>query len=617
VNVRRLGHVWPDAIALAAISLTFIATSTFYSRSIPMFEGPDEIWHAIYAQAIAMGELPIQPPPAARTDLFVQREAAQPPLYYALAAPAFLGTTLDSMRASVVPNPHGSLGGPDSVDNKGLFAHRPGGDAFEPVIRRARLVSMALSLGTVLLTYYLAFVAFPTRLDVRILAATMVATLPGFLFASALVSNDSATTFFSTAVLAGLAAPAFLRSRRLHIAIGVAVGAAALAKSSGLVAIPLVAVAALLRVDPPTRTRLRTVALVAAIALAAAGWWYVCNLVLYGELTAMRALLGRAELFDQMPSARDILNDLPGLHASFIGLFGWISIRMSPIAYRGYDALFIVGALGLAVMGLKWLAAHGRVNVPIALCIVWTIAVVAALLYSRLIFLSFHGRLLYPALPAMAVLCAAGVAQLVGPAVRTWVAAALCVTLAVAAAIAPRSISGRPMPRQPPNHGALMHLPPLRPELLRSNSSVHARTRPMPDPATRGQSTCAGTSTPVRATPGASSRRSSMPAAACSGSTTAFPVAGRMRPSGGRRAVGTRIGIRFRSRGTPMHHSSPRFGPGSIGSRTAGGSMFSRAIASAITRSPAVCASCQPSTWRWARAGRSVPRLPTARALLR
>src|SRR5512135_3680057 len=70
--------------AFCALLLAFIVLSLIYSLTVPLFEGPDEIWHYAFANHLASGGgLPVFEANQPATFL---RNGAHPPLYYALIA---------------------------------------------------------------------------------------------------------------------------------------------------------------------------------------------------------------------------------------------------------------------------------------------------------------------------------------------------------------------------------------------------------------------------------------------------------------------------------------------------------------------------------------------------
>ena len=72
--------------SLLVILMAFIALSLVYSLTVPLFEGPDEIWHYAFANHLANGgDLPVFDVKQPATFL---RNGAHPPLYYALSCGA-------------------------------------------------------------------------------------------------------------------------------------------------------------------------------------------------------------------------------------------------------------------------------------------------------------------------------------------------------------------------------------------------------------------------------------------------------------------------------------------------------------------------------------------------
>jgi hypothetical protein len=126
--------------------------------------------------------------------------------------------------------------------------------------------------------------------------------LPKFVVVSATVTNDGLVILLSTAVLVlllyywRLENPGDWSSGGLALAVGVTAGAAALTKLNSL---PLVAVwvPALLCGHASPGRRLANVALSACAFAAVAGWWFVRNFKLYGELLAGDAAAKRLRIW--------------------------------------------------------------------------------------------------------------------------------------------------------------------------------------------------------------------------------------------------------------------------------------------------------------------------------
>ena len=68
--------------AFYALLFAFVTLALVYSLTVPLFEGPDEIWHYAFANHLASGgDLPVFDVKQPATFL---RNGAHPPLYYAL-----------------------------------------------------------------------------------------------------------------------------------------------------------------------------------------------------------------------------------------------------------------------------------------------------------------------------------------------------------------------------------------------------------------------------------------------------------------------------------------------------------------------------------------------------
>jgi hypothetical protein len=92
------------------------------------------------------------------------------------------------------------------------------------------------------------------------------------------------------------------------------------------------------------------------------------------------------------------------VYISFIGQFGHFNLSLPTWVHQGYALLFAIGALGL-IASPKPANACNSATVTLAL---FAAMFVAGLTYYNLTYSQSHGRLLFPALPAIAILCARG-----------------------------------------------------------------------------------------------------------------------------------------------------------------------------------------------------------------
>jgi hypothetical protein len=299
---------------------------------------------------------------------------------------------------------------------------------------------------------------------IPLLAAGLVAFNPQFLFVSALVTNDALLTAISAALLwlvvttdnqePGIgeqrtknreqkSEPTTDNGRRIRdaVALGIVLGLALLTKQSAIVLAPAAALALVAwrgdaharvatgettgrgeaawrarLVHPFTRSpvhlsSLLNAALVIVMAALVAGWWYARNQRLYGDLLGLAAFRGEfvTQPF-QIGSLAAWATALGQLHTSFWARFGWMNV--APPAWT----LWLIGTIELlAVVGLvravvwAWQADRSSVvghwsliALPV-LALAWIVsfAVTAGLV-------AWQGRLLFPALPVIAILMARG-----------------------------------------------------------------------------------------------------------------------------------------------------------------------------------------------------------------
>lgn len=403
-------------LAVGAIIALFLGLGLWYSLIVPPFETPDEIHHYAFARRLAQGYgLPIQ---TIEADGPWAHEGTQPPLYYFLVGA--LTASIDQSDFDQISqfNPHANMGNPLFPGNKNrmLYSARPlplrGANL---ALHVGRWFSLLLGGVTLLLTYRIAQRAFPSSNALPVLTALVVASIPQFAFISAAVSNDNMITVVSTAVVCWLAR---LLGRDLARPIrwwewgvlGTLLGLAALSKLQGLGLLVLAMIAvwgmAWLRREPwlPWQALLP----ISIPAVAIAGWWYWRNYRLYGEWLAVDQLLTIAGLRTEPQSWAGFWGELRGLRYSFWGLFGWFSILMPNWFYQALDAITLIAVAGAFLslgrlwrergVGL-WQEPAWRVRF---LLLVWAAMLVGLMLYWATFAMSSQGRLLFPAISALA-----------------------------------------------------------------------------------------------------------------------------------------------------------------------------------------------------------------------
>ena len=441
-------------LALFLLLALYIALAATYSVVTPLGEGPDEPGHAAYAFFLARtGRLPNQ-----RTRE-VPGEGHQPPLAYALAAPMLLWLPAKERALELPGNPRFVWAGGDQVNVAGH-----GSREFWPwpsaVLgwHMARLVSVLCGAATVWFTYLAArrLTNSASQSKIPLLAASLVAFNPQFLFTSGLISNDALLAALSAALLwLALRQHAGARSQepparsqeligqrndREHanqgniggvgnaLALGIVLGLALLTKLSAVVLVPVALLGAVSIDTAKLSSRLRVLSSCLLVLLATGatcGWWYWRNWQLYGDPLGLAAFQSEftTQPFDST-SAAAWVGALAQLHSSFWARFGWMNVAPPGWVLWALGVLEAVAACGWALTLMRRPTddrrpmQHMQALIVVALLagtFVWLLA------FARTAGLvAWQGRLLFPALPAIALVLAVGIARLVAQVEQHW-----------------------------------------------------------------------------------------------------------------------------------------------------------------------------------------------------
>ncbi|PDW02408.1 hypothetical protein [Candidatus Viridilinea mediisalina] len=391
-------------LPLALILALFAVLHGLYNWATPLGEGPDEPGHVAYVLFLAFERrLPVQRPPPALSD--VPGEGHQPPLAYLLAATLVAWLPPEERELDLQPNPDFVWVGGDAP---GAFVRASRElwpwEGLALAWHLARGASGLAGAATVALSYLAARRLLPHDRLFAPLTALLVALHPQLLFMSALVTND--------ALLAALGAALLWHSLARPVArygwawcAGLLFGLALLTKQSALLLGPLLLWATWRISGGAWRIFLGMSLRWIAMALLVAGWWHARNLWLYGDPFGL-------SLFQQKFSTQAFVwNDsaawqaaLRQLFGSYWARFGWMNIH-PPAWMLWVYALFTAGAL--LGLGRRWwqqgLAVWHGPLLALALAGLWTMAFVAT---AGLV--AWQGRMLFPALAAVALLLAGG-----------------------------------------------------------------------------------------------------------------------------------------------------------------------------------------------------------------
>jgi hypothetical protein len=441
---------------LVGLLLVFCLLAAIYSLTTPLFEAPDEPWHYAYVRWLAEGHgLPRLDDDASGA----HQEVAQPPLYYAVAALVSSPIADDDLPELFWHNPQfGYQAGGTVNDNKNMLIHTAGerfpwrGAAL--AVRVARLVSLAFGLLAVGATFGLAREALPEQPLLVMATAGVAAFTPQFLFISGVVSNDSAAAAACTAALWALARIIRRgRTPRRAAVAGLAIGLALLSKTSALLLLPM-GLLALWAAQRPELTRgtwspslggrwggeqrnkkgqtggfWQEAGLMLGLAVAVGGWWYVRNWIMFDDPLGLKVHVntpwGRAEAV----SVAGLISELPQVFRSFWGAFGWGHVELPGYLYVALGVLVALALAGwmlrlVRFTGQNWVgsrpepdatgvesSSRRRVSASAKIYLLaagWCLVVLVALLRWMQQVEAPHGRLLFPALGAGALLLVVG-----------------------------------------------------------------------------------------------------------------------------------------------------------------------------------------------------------------
>jgi hypothetical protein len=446
-QTRRISRPQPEPyrrIALAILAC-FVALGLVYSVVNPILESLDEIHHYAYIQYIADGHgLPIQRPGEATS---YEQEGSQPPLYYILGAGFTFWVDSSDFAELLVRNPHARIGIGLTRDNQNLILHSEAESwpwrGATLAIRLARWFSILLGAGAVWGVYRLGMALFPQRPAIALGAMALTAFNPMFIYLSASVNNDNLITLLATWALVQLVEILYhgCTPKRL-VWLGVTLGLASLAKLSGLALAPLAALALGLEALKghlgegwrwwPRRDILhrwlRHTAPVLGAALLIGGWWYVRNLVLYGELTGVHTMVAVFGQRNDVFTLQSVWEEFLGFRISYWGLFGAVNVVLSPLfAVWILEAILWIGALGALYTLLSgridaFAGALDRSKAPFLLSLLtlalWTVVLHISLLRWTLMTRASQGRLVFPAIGAISLIVAWGLCARSRP--RRW-----------------------------------------------------------------------------------------------------------------------------------------------------------------------------------------------------
>ena len=405
---RRLPLHW-------LLPLVFLLIGLVYLYAAPNFEASDTVQHVGMIKWIAeTGTLPTQS--ADHAHIFGQ-EKSQPPLYYLAMAAIWRVMDTGDFDERYRQSPFTIIGDPQRLGNRNLILYKqpypPDLQGSSLTIYVIRLLSIVMGALTVAAVYQSARTVLPGKAGYALLATAFTAFNPQFIFISASVSNDSLVNMLAALItwqMLLMLRDGFQRRRSLLLALLIAL--ASLTKLSGLTVAAVVGLA-LLWLLIRTRDIRGFITLAAAtmgMGLVIAGWWYIRNLTIYGELLGTETMLDYFGRRSTTP-ARLFSEEFHGLRVSYWGVFGAFSILTHEIYYRVMDLLTLIGAVGL----VAFLAKHRRskqLMTALSFLIIMLAVGAFMLVWWSLQTWASAGRLLFPYITSASVLLALGICAL-------------------------------------------------------------------------------------------------------------------------------------------------------------------------------------------------------------
>ncbi|MBI5305121.1 MAG: glycosyltransferase family 39 protein [Chloroflexi bacterium] len=473
--MSTLTKTWVEHRALVLILAAFIALGVTYSIITPIFEAGDEIWHYPFVQHLAAGHgLPIQDPNVktlweqeggqpplyyainALATFWIDTRDLPDRLW--LNPHARIGIPLDFGNKNLVVHTSAES---FPWHNTALAVHL------------IRLLSILMSAGTVTLTYALVLVIashtavkqFPTPPQpspwqgegergviaasqksllamtndktLAAFAAAFVAFNPMFLFISASVNNDNLATLLATLALV-LMARLVTRgvTMRRFVVLGVVLGLGALTKISNLGLLGVAGcvfvylllgrgltrtlvsparagvnadrkyISTLVRVLRNPRPIIIGSLICAALVVLIAFWWYARNWMLYGDPSAFDVWVAIAGGRPTPMTITGLFNEFQGFRISFWGNFGGVNIIAPEWVYSILDAFTVLALVGLLI-GVWRRALPGLLAIPA----LWFVLINLSLVRWTWLTMASQGRLIFPAIGALAVLFVYGLGQ--------------------------------------------------------------------------------------------------------------------------------------------------------------------------------------------------------------
>jgi 4-amino-4-deoxy-L-arabinose transferase-like glycosyltransferase len=403
-------------LALSILLTAFVVLAMGYSVLIPPGEGVDELPHFDYVRYVKEHRsLPVQP--LSYNESVEVWMGHHPPLYYTLAGLAISWTDTSDFTQVFRPNPH--FVWQENVGSNGwnVMLHF-GQDEFPwrgsvLALHVVRLMTVGLGAVALYAIYRVTQLLLPDHPWAPLGATALAGFNPSFIFMASTIHHD--TLQAAIFALSTWWALRFLKGPERWYETwlgGILLGAAWLTKLSGLSLVPVVGLVLVLKAwrSRNWRKLIPQALCIFVSATLVAGWWFIRNQRLYGDLLGWQMFLNLHRHMAR--SAPYTLSEfsafLQQIGRTFWGAFGYMHITFPRITKCLWWLTSLAG-IGLVVGLLR-----GRL-VPRAHWAEWLIALmVPILLFASFVRFSIatigagHGRYLFPAGASIGALLIAG-----------------------------------------------------------------------------------------------------------------------------------------------------------------------------------------------------------------
>lgn len=397
------------------VVIYFVLFTSIFSLIVPVYEGPDENLHLDFINyVIVYKSLPDQYEGMQNKEKFVG-QGHQHPLYYILTG-IVLNILNEGNKISInsrLNGLHSWNGGPENYvpvfknNHENVFNSEKDKYYFLAI----RFLSVLFGAINIIFVYKISLLLTDND-TLSAVTAFLLASLPQFAFISGLINNDNPANMMSTICLY-MFFKVFKEGYNLKsiIILGILLGLALLTKKTLVFLIPGFIIMFLYKsffIDNEYIKSFKYIVTALLIAFFFNSIILARNYIVYNEffgtqmeINTMPQMVDRKSLFSIY-----FLNPfLPGLLYSFIGSFGWLTIRFPIYVYLIYLFLAIASIFGYIKSSLL---RNKILFNNIALMIFFILICLSGIIYFNLSFRQYQGRYMFPVASLIMIILSIG-----------------------------------------------------------------------------------------------------------------------------------------------------------------------------------------------------------------